>query len=106
MARFKTFSRYTNGKQTKNRNSEDFLVLRNSLDLEEGEDDIFVEVNEELVGRPDLIAFKAYENSDLWWVIYEFNNIRDPFFDLGLGDIIRLPSKERLINAINKLGIV
>ncbi len=105
MANFKSNSRYTNGKKTKNRSDEDFLVLRKSLVLEEAEDDIFVEVNKELVERPDLIAHKAYGNSDLWWAIYEFNNLRDPFFDLTLGAVLRLPSKNRLLEAIGKLGL-
>jgi len=105
MANFKVNSRYTNGKKTKNRESKDFLVLRESLVLEENAGDIFVEIDQELIDRPDLVAQKAYGNIDLWWAIYEFNNIRDPFFELKIGDILRLPSKDRLIEAIENIGL-
>ena len=104
MANFKRYSRYTNGKKTTNRSDEEFIVLRGNLSLEEGEDDIFVAVDQNLVDRPDLIAHKAYRNTDLWWVIYEFNNIRDPFFDLKVGQVLRVPSKARVLEAIKQLG--
>jgi len=104
MANFKDLSRYTNGRKAKNRSDEDFIVLRKTLKLSEGDDDIFVEIDQELVNRPDLIAQKAYGNPDLWWSVYEFNNIRDPFSELTLGEIVRLPSQARLTQAINDLG--
>lgn len=104
MANFKVFSRYTNGIIDKNRSGEDFLTLRKPLNLEEAKGDIFVRITQELEQRPDLIAFKAYRNHDLWWAIYEFNNINDPLFDLVQGQTLRLPEKERLLAAIEALG--
>lgn len=104
MANFKPLNRYTNGIVTFTRNNEQFLVLRESLQLEQDNTDVFVTINQDLIRRPDLISFKAYGNPDLWWVIYEYNQIRDPIFDLRIGQIIRIPSIDRVTAAISKLG--
>lgn len=103
MANFKTLSRYTGGKVTKNRSEQDFLILRRPLNLTEDEGDVFVEITQDLEKRPDLVAFKAYEDPNLWWVIFELNEIRDPFFDLVAGQLIRLPALDRLLEAIEEL---
>lgn len=103
MANFKINSRYTNGTVTVNRSGNKFLILRNSLVLTEDEGDIFVTITKDLVNRPDLIADKAYGDADLWWVIYEFNGIRDPLFDLKPGRILRIPKLERVLAAIDAL---
>lgn len=104
MANFKPQSRYTNGLVTKNRASKDFLILRRPLTLVEDEGDVFVMVTQELEKRPDLVAAKAYDNPDLWWVIYEFNGIRDPFHDLKAGMLLRIPALDRVLLAIEDLG--
>lgn len=104
MANFKANTRYTNGIVTKNRSGKDFLVLRRSLNLEENDGDVFVMVTQDLEKRPDLVAQKAYGDPSLWFVIYEFNNIRDPFFNLKSGMLLRIPSLERVLAAIQSLG--
>ena len=106
MANFKALTRYTNGEVSKNRNGQDFLVLRKSLVLEPSEDDTYVTITSKFIGRPDLIGFTAYGDRRLWWVVFEFNNIRDPFFDLRLGQILRIPSKTRVLDAIGRLNKV
>jgi hypothetical protein len=106
MANFKPLSRYTNGIVTQNRSGQDFLVLRPPLRLEPSDDDIFVTVTEQFVLRPDLVGFTAYGDRSLWWAIYEFNNIRDPFFELKAGQILRIPSRQRVITAISELNKV
>lgn len=106
MAKFKKFTRYTNGNTFTTRDDKKFLVLRKKLKLEPGDNDIFVKITSEFINRPDKVAFTAYGDTKLWWVIYEFNNISDPFFDLKLEQIIRLPSKDRLLEAITKLNKV
>ena len=104
MANFKEFTRYTNGVADKNRSGQDFLVLRKPLNLEPQESDTFVTVSQELLNRPDMISYDVYGTVDLWWVIFEFNKINDPLFDLKLGQQIRIPDKDRVIEAINKIG--
>jgi hypothetical protein len=104
MANFKKYTRYTNGFTTKNRSNVDFLVLREPLNLAEADGDVFVSIDQSLLNRPDLISQKAYETPDLWWAIYEFNNIKDPLFELKIGQILRIPAKDRLIDAIDKIG--
>ena len=106
MANFKTLSRYTGGLATKNRTGKDFLILRNQLDLQPDEGDSFVTVTQEALQRPDLLSKAVYDTPDLWWVIYEFNGISDPFFGLKMGDTLRIPELERVLTAIAKLEIV
>jgi len=100
MANFKTNTRYTNGSVAKNRTGKDFLVLRRSLFLKEASTDTLVVVTQEYLHRPDLLSSKVYGTPDLWWAIYEFNNIRDPLFDIKLGQILRIPDINRLLKAI------
>lgn len=103
MANFKELSRYTGGTAAKNRSGKNFLILRQPLNLQPEDGDIFVTITQELQGRPDLVATKAYGIPELWWVIYEFNGIRDPLFDLKNGQVIRLPELERVIQAVTNL---
>lgn len=104
MANFKKLARYTNGIITKTRSEIDFLVLRNALILDPADGDIFVEITADLAKRPDLISNKAYSTPDLWWVIYDFNNVRDPLFGVKPGQIFRIPEINRVLDAIKKLG--
>lgn len=106
MANFKTHTRYTNGNTTKSRDLKDFLVLRKALKLEPSSGDLLITITNTFIDRPDLIGFTAYGNRALWWVIFEFNNIRDPFHDLRLGQILRIPNKERVLEAIASLNKV
>lgn len=103
MANFKKFSRYTGGTATKNRSGRNFLILRQPLNLQPADGDVFVSVTQELLQRPDLVSYKAYGVPDLWWAIYEFNGIRDPIFDVKLGQVLRIPELSRVIQAIANL---
>lgn len=100
MANFKRFSRYSNGLVTTNRSNKPFIILRRPLELEPNEDDTFVTVTQEYERRPDLLSSRVYGDPELWWVIYEFNGIMDPLFDLKMGQILRIPSLERVVQAI------
>jgi nucleoid-associated protein YgaU len=103
MANFRRLSRYTGGTLAENREGNQFLVLRRPLQLEPAEGDVFITISKELERRPDLIAVKAYGNADLWWAIYEFNEIRDPYSQLKQGQILRIPELQRVIAAIEQL---
>ena len=104
MANFKVNTRYTNGIVAENRTGKSFLVLRKSLKLEEDSTDTVIIVTQKYEKRPDQLANDVYNDDSLWWAIYEVNNIRDPFFDLKMGMILRIPSKTRVLEAISKLG--
>jgi len=41
--------------------------------------------------RPDLISQVYYKTPNFWWMILLFNNIKDPFEGLNLGDRIFIP---------------
>ena len=44
-----------------------------------------------LEGRPDLIAYAAYGNQMLWWLIVEANSVYDFEVDLKAGTSIVIP---------------
>lgn len=104
MADFIKNSRYNNRTIALNRTGQYFITLRRSLELEEDAGDVFVTVTKEMENRPDLVSYYAYSDSSLWWVIYEFNNIRDPLFELKAGQVLRIPEIGRVLNAIEALG--
>lgn len=105
MANFKKNNRYTNGNTFKTRDDKDFIVLRRPLNLEMADNDVFITIDQSLLFRPDLISNNAYGTSELWWVIYEFNSIKDPLFDMRIGQILRIPDKTRVLEAINRLNL-
>lgn len=104
MANFKRHSRYTGGIVTKNRTDQDFLVLRNSLNLEEADGDIFIEVIQEYINRPDLLSHRVYGTPELWWVIFDFNEIQDPITQLKIGQLLRIPDIDRVLIAIDNIN--
>lgn len=106
MANFKPYTRYTNGNTFANRENQLFLILRPPLNLQPSAGDTFVTVTADVVNRPDLISSKVYGIPDLWWAIYEFNQIRDPLFDLQIGQILRIPNKTSVLTAIQQLNKV
>lgn len=104
MANFNKYTRYTNGETSINREAKQFLVLRSPLNLTPAAGDLFITITQDLLVRPDLISFKAYGIPDLWWAIYEYNGIRDPLFDLQIGQTLAIPNISRVLAAINQLG--
>jgi hypothetical protein len=61
----------------------------------------FMTINEEFKYRPDKIAYVAYGNETLAWIILRFNNITDPF-DLEIGKIIEIPPLQNINAAIKE----
>ncbi len=104
MANFRDLNRYTNGTITVTRDNKQFLVLRKPLNLDTANTDVTVTIQQDLIQRLDLISQKAYGTPNLWWVIAEFNGINDPLFDLRPGTILRIPSLDRVLQAISALN--
>ena len=103
MANFKNTSRYKSAVATSNRSGKNFILLRRQLVLDPDQGDTFFTVTQEVLKRPDLIAQSFYGNTEYWWAIYEFNGIRDPMFELKLGQILRIPALSRVLAAIAEL---
>ena len=40
----------------------------------------------------DSLALKFYNNPTLYWVICDFNRIQDPFSDIEVGSLIKIPT--------------
>ena len=104
MATFRRNTRYTNGITSKNRSGDAFLLLRKPLNLPPDSGDTLVAIKQEDILRPDLISQKAYNTPDLWWVTFEYNTIQDPMFELKESQILKIPSIDRVLAAIQQLG--
>ena len=105
MARFLSGSRYTNGVVSVNRNGDQFLVLRELLTLLPAPTDSFLNITNEMINRPDVISYIAYQRPDLWWAIFDLNNIKNPFTDLVVNQRLRIPELSLLLAAINTLNL-
>lgn len=52
-----------------------------------------------------LISYKFYNNIKLWWLICKFNNIKNPFVDLKINMILKIPTlnfMSQIVESINK----
>jgi hypothetical protein len=47
--------------------------------------------------RPDLISHKFYNNPELWWVIFEYNEFQHPFNDFYTDRQIKIPRYDAFI---------
>lgn len=84
-SRYRTCVLYKDG-------SEEFLGARPLLDTSPQPDDLSHVVN---VGeRVDLIAYRYYARTDLWWLVCDYNGIANPLTPLEPGTVLRLPSHD------------
>ena len=65
------------------------------------EDDLLVEIDHTIEYRLDLIAHIYLGNSKLWWLLAQYNAILDPYHEVTIGKIIRIPSLSRLPNLLS-----
>lgn len=68
--------------------------------IQQRDDDLFVTVTNRQARRPDLIASDYYRNSDLMWLVLQYNNIVDVNEELLEGAEIRLPAPQRVLLSI------
>ena len=54
-------------------------------------DDRYIRVNPDEEHRIDLVAFRAYNDVRLWWIIAVANDLEDPMI-LDVGTVLRIPS--------------
>jgi len=58
-------------------------------------------VKPEELNRPDLIAFRVYGNSTLFWVIAVRNNLLLPLRDMSVGQALVCPHLDDVMRAIS-----
>lgn len=64
------------------------------------EDDITFVVTVDFAQRPDMIAYAAYDNPTLAWLVLQYNTIQDVETELVVGKTIKLPSRNRVLTSI------
>lgn len=63
-------------------------------------DDTFISVSQRYVNRWDMLAYDYYGDARLWWVIPQVSAVANPCYGPALGQILRVPSKTRLMKEI------
>lgn len=53
-------------------------------------------VEAKAVGRLDLIAQAYLGDSSLWWLLAQYNMILDPYSEITVGRVLRIPSTARV----------
>ena len=72
-----------------------------NLNLERGANSSrWITITEEFINRPDKLAYIAYGDEQLYWIILQHNNIIDPF-ELTLGLEIELPDLFEIDKALD-----
>ena len=59
-------------------------------------------ISQAFEGRPDLISHKLYGSVDLWWVVCQFNGVVNPFTDLYVGLLIKVPDYSQLMHVLHE----
>lgn len=54
------------------------------------------------LGQPDLIAYKCYGNEQYDWLIMNANGIVDPYNDLYIGQILRIPDLQQALSYLKQ----
>lgn len=93
-------SRYTLKTQMRLKNQD--VVIRNlrisDLYIAESSGDTVHKIEAKEQYRPDLVAYKQYNNPNLAWVILSANNMKS-IFDFTTGKIIRIPEVTSLYSS-------
>jgi hypothetical protein len=78
-----------------------FQTVDMELKIDKGtyRDSQFYTITEETKYRPDRLAYIAYGDETLAWIVLRFNDITNPF-ELEVGRIIEIPSLTRVNNTL------
>lgn len=87
-------SRYTHGGTTELDGK--FLEWWDRKTFPLDESDMFLTLEKTFEGRPDKLASVMYNDSSVWWLILQYNNILDINEEFVAGVQLRLPTKDRL----------
>ncbi|AWD93030.1 hypothetical protein HSE3_gp078 [Bacillus phage vB_BceM-HSE3] len=84
-------SRYRRTKILIDGDNNEFYETWSKPRIEESSDDIYHQVDIAEENRLDLIAYRYYQNTLLYWVIASANNISNPLI-IPAGTVLRIPS--------------
>lgn len=70
----------------------------NSRTIPEDSTDTYYTVQVEDEYRLDTLAYNLYGSTFLWWIIALVNDIRNPFTQPKAGDVLRIPSFNRIMS--------
>lgn len=87
--------RYVHGGTTEVSNGK--IEFWESRQFQESDDDKVYVIEEIFDRRPDKLAYVLYEDSRLWWIICQYNNIIDVHDEFVTGKELLIPVKERVI---------
>lgn len=76
-----------------------FLPSYQSKSVSESENDLYHTVSSGEVGKLDLISYKYYKTTDLWWVIAQANGVINPL-RVEPGTRLRIPSIELVFREV------
>lgn len=93
-----TFSRYKNLSKILFADGTICQETPNPIEIPFSKNDKFHIVEHDEVGRLDIISYRFYNTSELWWAIATASNIYDPF-SIKLGMRLRIPDKASLLKA-------
>ena len=69
------------------------LLYHNLSEFKMKYDPVYYRVDIHDINRPDLISYRNYGTVGYWWVICLVNSIQNPFEDIEIGDIIKIPNR-------------
>lgn len=87
-------SRYTHGGSTELDGK--FLQWWDRKKFPYDSSDVFYVLDRTYEGRPDKLASVFYNDSSVWWLILQYNNILDINEEFVAGVELRMPTKDRL----------
>lgn len=88
-------SRYSYGGETET-NGTKFLEWWNRKTFPVDPSDNIYKLERIYEGRPDRLASVIYDDSSLWWLILQYNNILDINEEFVAGTELTLPTKDRV----------
>lgn len=86
-------SRYVNLDRIKRSDGSEIIETPDIIEIPRSTSDKFYTVESGYENRLDLVAYKFYGNSLLWWLIAKASNIIDPM-SVPVGTKLRIPPKE------------
>jgi len=97
-SRYRKLRRYIDEKGRK------FVETPERLYIPESDDDVEFQVGPEVENRIDLIAHRFYGDHRFFWIIAIANDLHFPY-DVAIGDIIRIPPLEVVIESGGVLSL-